>query len=41
MPTWLGFHQNLLPDNNKFIAAMQQIKSDTVSGPFADSPELF
>ena len=31
----LGFHQNLLPDNNKFIASMQCIKTGTASGLFA------
>jgi hypothetical protein len=36
-----GFHQNLLPDDDKFILAVQRIKTGTASGPFADSPELF
>jgi hypothetical protein len=36
-----GFHQNLLPDDDKFITAVRQIKTGMASGPFADSPELF
>jgi hypothetical protein len=36
-----GFHQNLLPHDDKFITAVQRIKTGTASGPFADSTELF
>jgi hypothetical protein len=35
-----GFHQNLLPDDDKFITAVRRIRTGTASGPFADSPEL-
>jgi hypothetical protein len=35
-----GFCQNLLPDDDKFITAVQRIKTGMASGPFADSPEL-